>query len=210
MFYKVMFSAITFFLFSAFTSQAQSNTSYDAFTVHVEGLGCPFCAYGLEKKFKEFKGLKKPTINMETGKFTFQFPSKEALSIERVEKQVESAGYTAVRVQIERANGQLEDSKTTITTVSNTSKTQEAQIPVAGNCGMCKARIEKAAQSLVGVQAATWEAKKQRLSVRFDPSKTDLATIAKRVAKSGHDADLEKASNNTYRNLPACCLYQRP
>ena len=37
---------------------AQSKTM-DEFTVQVDGLGCPFCAYGLEKKFKEFKGIKK-------------------------------------------------------------------------------------------------------------------------------------------------------
>ena len=39
---------------------AQAQKTFDQFEVQVDGLGCPFCAYGLEKKFKEFKGIKKP------------------------------------------------------------------------------------------------------------------------------------------------------
>ena len=36
----------------------QAQKQMDQFQVQVDGLGCPFCAYGLEKKFKEFKGIK--------------------------------------------------------------------------------------------------------------------------------------------------------
>lgn len=207
MLYKALISIVAF-LAITFTTQAQSDKDLDAFTVQVEGLGCPFCAYGLEKKFKELKGLKKPVIDMETGKFTFLFPAKEALSISRVEKQVEAAGYTAVRVQIERANGNTEDSEQA-TTAATTAATQSATLQVAGNCGMCKARIEKAAKGVEGVTEATWNAQKQSLQVTYQPSKTDKASIAQRVAQSGHDTQLKKAKDSTYDKLPPCCLYDR-
>ena len=38
------------------SSLAFAQKSMDDLQVQVDGLGCPFCAYGLEKKFKEFKG----------------------------------------------------------------------------------------------------------------------------------------------------------
>ena len=48
---------LSFLLFGLLSSVKAQEGRMDSFTVKVEGLGCPFCAYGLEKKFKELKGL---------------------------------------------------------------------------------------------------------------------------------------------------------
>jgi mercuric ion binding protein len=80
----------------------------DAFEVQVDGLGCPFCAYGLEKKFKEFKGIKDVKIDIETGDFSFQYPAEKSLSLIAVVQQVEKAGYTPMKTVITRANGVVE------------------------------------------------------------------------------------------------------
>lgn len=198
----------SFILLFATNSQAQNKASnYDDFTVMVEGLGCPFCAYGLEKKFKELKGLKKPVIDMETGKFTFQYPTERKLSIAQVEQQVDAAGYTAVKVSINRADGSQEVSGATTTAVVG-QQVQQEQLSVAGNCGMCKARIEKAASKVKGVSRASWEEDSQLLTVSFDQEQTSLAAIAKAIAKAGHDNNLAKANSTTYDKLPACCLYR--
>ncbi len=203
---KILILASLFFFLGTTNSQAQA-APYDNFTVMVEGLGCPFCAYGLEKKFKELKGLKKPVIDMETGRFTFQYPSDNPLSIVQVEKQVETAGYTAVKVNILRANGQEEVSGETTVAASATLQTE--QLSVSGNCGMCRARIEKAAQKVKGVQAASWEEESSVLKVSFDQEQTSLKNIAQAIAAAGHDNALAKAKTSTYDNLPACCLYRR-
>ena len=137
------------------TTTAQSNDK-DNFLVKVEGLGCPFCAYGLEKKFKELKGMKSPKIDMETGKFTFTYPSEKNLTITQVEKQVEAAGYTAVSVNITRANGTIEKSGANTTETKVKGEISKVSFMVAGNCGMCKARIEKAAKMVDGVITANW------------------------------------------------------
>lgn len=197
------------FITLSFISNAQSDKELDAFTVQVEGLGCPFCAYGLEKKFKELKGLKKPVIDMETGKFTFLFPAKEALSITRVEKQVDAAGYTAVHVRVERANGAVETSEAATTATKTTGKKETATLAVAGNCGMCKARIEKAAKATKGVSSASWSSERQQLEVAYNPQVVDLTTISKNIAQKGHDTELVKASKKNYEQLHACCLYKR-
>ncbi len=93
----------------AFSVSAQK--AYDQFEVQVDGLGCPFCAYGLEKKFKELKGIKEVKIDIETGDFTFIYPSEKALTLEDVKKQVEKAGYSPITSKVTRASGDIEESK---------------------------------------------------------------------------------------------------
>lgn len=79
----------------------------------------------------------------------------------------------------------------------------------SGNCGMCQARIEEAAQ-LTGVSEATWTASTQLLSVTFDPELIHKDDIKKSVAGAGHDIDGLRADDEVYKALHACCLYTRP
>jgi copper chaperone CopZ len=82
----------------------QSDT--DRFTVRVDGMGCPYCAYGLEKKLKELpEAVSDIDVVMETGILTFRYPSGASLSLEQVSRQVDAAGYTAVRISVVRADG---------------------------------------------------------------------------------------------------------
>jgi len=117
---------ISVFTFSLSSNSVKAQSERDQIEVQVDGLGCPFCAYGLEKKFKEFKGIKDVKIEMETGQFTFTYPSEKAMTLEQVENQVDKAGY--------------------ITELTEESEIVNKDIFVAGNCGMCKARIEKTAK----------------------------------------------------------------
>lgn len=180
----------------------------DAFMVQVDGLGCPFCAYGLEKKFKEFKGIKKVKIDIETGDFSFSFPSEKALSMEAVIKQVEKAGYTPITAKILRANGTIENSEDGKVAL-DPNKLVRKEIKVAGNCEQCRARIENAAQRLAGVGEAFWNADSKLLSLHFDPGRTSLDKIEKSVANSGHDTHSHKAKDQVYDKLPQCCHYER-
>ncbi len=86
-----------------------------------------------------------------------------------------------------------------------TAKTET--IKVSGNCGMCKARIEKAAK-LDGVSKAEWSKKDKSLSVTFDPAKTNTNEIGKKVAAAGHDNEKVKATETAYEKLPGCCQYR--
>ncbi len=74
---------------------------------------------------------------------------------------------------------------------------------------MCKTRIEKAAK-IEGVKSATWDKESKMLKIEFNPSKVKLIDIHKNIAKVGHDTDKEKAKDETYKKLPACCKYERP
>ena len=100
----------------------------------------------------------------------------------------------------------------TVAVMSTTmqAKTVKTEIPVNGNCSeMCKPRIEKAAKSVSGVLAATWNLKAQKLTLVYDNTKTDTKTVQKAVAASGHDSGNIKASQATYDKLPGCCKYRK-
>ncbi len=182
----------------------------DKFKVQVDGLGCPFCAYGLEKKFKEFKGIKEVKINIETGDFTFSYPAEKQLTLDAVEKQVEKAGYTPISGGVTRADGSVEamhdvqDNPTLDVKNKVTSATR-----VAGNCGMCKARIEKAASAQTGVFDAIWDKDSKQLMVTFDQTRTSLEAVEKAIARAGHDTEHHRAHAEAYENLPGCCHYDR-
>jgi periplasmic mercuric ion binding protein len=91
---------------------------------------------------------------------------------------------------------------------AQTGNLKSESLKVAGNCGMCKSRIEKAALS-EGVAKASWDASTKLLTVSFDPSRTNADALAKKVAAAGHDTEKFKAEEKVYSALPGCCKYDR-
>lgn len=205
---KYTIAIIVLFLFAGMNTTSAQKAEKDQYTVMVDGLGCPFCAYGLEKKFKELKGVKGVKIDMETGQFDFTFPSDKPLSVEQVENQVDAAGYTAVKTQITRADGTVEKSVEKLKTLDENALVTE-EIYVFGNCGMCKARIHKAGNSIESVASVDWNIDSKMLKVTYDSSKISIAEIEEKMAEVGHDTHNEKTASDVYEALPGCCQYER-
>jgi periplasmic mercuric ion binding protein len=90
---------------------------------------------------------------------------------------------------------------------TTTAKSKTETLKVSGNCDMCKARIEKAAK-IDGVTKAEWSQKTKVLTATFDPSKTSIDAIGKKIAEAGHDNDKAKATEVSYDKLPSCCQYR--
>ena len=95
----------------------------------------------------------------------------------------------------------------TLSLLAQTVKTEKFE--VAGNCGMCETRIEKAASSVDGVSSADWDKESKMIEVAFNPEKADLHNIHLAIATVGHDTKMHKADNKVYDELPACCKYER-
>ncbi len=95
-----------------------------------------------------------------------------------------------------------------------TAKVQDGQQQVVtavydvdGLCSMCKARIEKAALSVDGVQKAEWSIKTHKLTLTY-ASNVDPKVVLKKIADVGHDNEMYKASDEAYNALPSCCHYR--
>ena len=86
--------------------------------------------------------------------------------------------------------------------------TEKAEFKVYGACGMCKARIEKAAM-IDGVKTAEWSQKTSMLTITYESNKVDLDDIHKSIAEAGHDTEKVRAKDETYKSLHACCHYER-
>ncbi len=66
--------------------------------IRVNGLSCPFCAYGLEKKLKKIAGQKNLHIQLEEGLVTLDVPADKKPAKETIQKIVTDAGFTAKEV----------------------------------------------------------------------------------------------------------------
>lgn len=95
---------------------APAQAGVTSLTVKVDGLACPFCAYGVEKKLKKVEGVENLEIDIEKGKIALRVRpdarltgasegGKEASAglADRVRKAVKEGGFTPreMRVDVE-------------------------------------------------------------------------------------------------------------
>ena len=71
----------------------------DHYDVQVDGLACPFCAYGLEKKLKKLPGAANVKIELNTGWASFDVSSGVLLP-EAVQDAVRDAGFTPRDIKV--------------------------------------------------------------------------------------------------------------
>lgn len=68
-------------------------------TVYVDGLACPFCAYGLEKKLDDHDAVRKLQVEIEGGRVLLAFRDGQALTKDEIKQAVEKAGFTARKIE---------------------------------------------------------------------------------------------------------------
>ena len=86
---------LTSFQVTAQVSDQQKDAPITYIKMYVDGLACPFCAYGLEKKIKKLEGVKDMIIEIDGGYITFSQPTSEKPTEEALLKLVEEAGFKA-------------------------------------------------------------------------------------------------------------------
>ncbi len=95
---------IILFLIGISTSLAQSNEV----KVRVDGLSCPFCAYGLEKKLNDLDGVDSIFIDFEEGLVVMQVTDSENISEEEIRTKIEEAGFTPREIVFSKKNEELD------------------------------------------------------------------------------------------------------
>jgi len=76
------------------SAQAQDAGEQSA-TIQVDGLSCPFCAYGLEKHLKKIAGVEGVDINMKDGKAIVHLKPDVQVDDAALKTAVKKAGFTA-------------------------------------------------------------------------------------------------------------------
>jgi len=86
------FGAAFFILFLG-AAVVEAQEAKPVYKVHVDGLSCPFCAYGIEKKFSQVEGVETIEIDIKTGTTLITMAPGKILNETAARKAVEAAGF---------------------------------------------------------------------------------------------------------------------
>jgi len=89
-------------------AQAQQRTE-DDYVLEVDGLACPFCAYGLERKLEALPGVGEVAIDLAGARVSFDVEDRPPLLPERVDRAVREAGFELRSLQM-RVRGRVDGS----------------------------------------------------------------------------------------------------
>lgn len=64
------------------------------YQIRADGLACPFCVYGVEKKFKQIKGVEHFDADLKKGLVTVRVAEGVELTEEQVRQLFRDAGFT--------------------------------------------------------------------------------------------------------------------
>ncbi len=81
------------------TSAQETKKLTGTIKMEVNGLSCPFCAYGLEKNLKEIPAIEKITIDVEEAFVTLVIKKGKSVLEEDLKKKVKDAGFTAGEIK---------------------------------------------------------------------------------------------------------------
>lgn len=73
---------------------SSSAFAVQAYKLGVDGLACPFCAYGVEKQLKAVKGVEKVDVDIKTGNVIVTVAEGTAFDEATAKKAVTDAGFT--------------------------------------------------------------------------------------------------------------------
>ena len=113
---------------------------------------------------------------------------------------VVAIGMTSCKTESKEATKVEKEVKTAMAVTKTT-------FGVRGNCGMCKATIEKAANGIDGVEHANWDKDKKKIDIAFDAAKTNAMAVHTAIANSGYDTEKVMGNLDAYKGLPGCCQY---
>jgi mercuric ion binding protein len=87
-------------LAAVFVPLSKAAAGIKSVTVLVDGLACPFCAYGVEKKLKRVEGVESMDIRMNEGTVTLK--AKEGLSIDisQVPQAIRDSGFSLREMRV--------------------------------------------------------------------------------------------------------------
>ena len=94
------------FLPQGATAQAAQELGMLEVSVQVDGLSCPFCAYGLEKKLRKVENVARIEIRVDEGRAVVTPESGTSLELDELERAVRDGGFTPRDVSV-TARGRL-------------------------------------------------------------------------------------------------------
>ena len=188
-------------------------------TFKVSG-NCGMCKKRIEKAALT-KGVQQATWDESTGIVSLQYDSSK-IKLLQIKQNIAAAGHDTEEVKADDKvydslhecckYERLEPAPIAVVSVAKAGsvvgRDSTITFAVAGNCAMCKKRIETAAHK-DGVKSAVWDINTGILTTTYDSSKVKLEQIKKNIAEVGHDTEGVRANDEAYQNLHECCKHDR-
>jgi len=76
------------------TAVASQEPAHPTYQIQVNGLSCPFCAYGIEKQVNAIEGVENIALDLKAGLLTVTMKKGATLDQATASKAVEDAGFT--------------------------------------------------------------------------------------------------------------------
>jgi len=67
-------------------------------SVKVDGLSCPFCAYGMEKKLKKLEGIQDLKIQVDKGMADLTFKRGASIDLDDIQARIRKGGFTPTKI----------------------------------------------------------------------------------------------------------------
>ncbi|MFQ5708994.1 MAG: cation transporter, partial [bacterium] len=154
-------------------------------TLRVDGLSCPFCAYGMEKKLKRIENMEKLDIKINEGLVILFFKEGAKVDKQVISKKVKEAGFTPREITIERpvAKSDVISHKVTLN--------------IEGmRCQGCVSRVEAALNKVECTQQVSVNLEKNEANVVCNGDEKDQKKLVETVEKLGFKARLVEVSND--------------
>ncbi len=87
-------------LFTALLVSVGAFAADTRYTMRVDGLACPYCAYGIEKKLKKIEGARDIVIDLNAGIVRVTVPEGTELTESLMKKLFNDAGFTYRSMQV--------------------------------------------------------------------------------------------------------------
>lgn len=93
-FIKIILMYLILFIIPLSAQNKSDNGKKQYVKLEVEGLACPFCAYGLEKKINKIDGVENFDVNIKEGYVTFNVPKEKKVDKDELKNIVADAGFS--------------------------------------------------------------------------------------------------------------------
>lgn len=93
------------------TAVAAQEPAHATYQIQVNGLSCPFCAYGIEKQVNAIEGVEEIALDLKAGLLTVTMEEGAVLDQPTASKAVERAGFTLgsfQQIHVAKSNPQKE------------------------------------------------------------------------------------------------------
>ncbi len=174
-FFKSILASLAFLLAAGALFGGQKQLS-----VRIDGLSCPFCAFGLEKKLKSIEGVEKLEIKVNDGLAILTYKDGAAIDENLITKKIKEAGFTAGEIK-------------TIATKEEKMDGDKIGLSIKGmSCESCVKRVKDALTKIDCVHDVDVDLQREKATFVCTDTKFDKTKFVKAIDDLGFEAALEE------------------